>query len=358
MEKDLTIIIPTYNDTIEKISCTLDSIINQRKYDFSNLEIIIIDDNSTTSLIDWNEILKLYAKLNIKYLRLSQNKGPGNARQIGLDNSCGEFVYFLDLGDSLYNDLVLQTFAKKKTTFCDIISTRIFDESIKSRRLSFVFNNAYIFGIFIRREFIVNNNIRFNEFLRWEEDTYFEELLRYYNPRVISLKNTSYSYNFDSTSITRKNNHEYQNEFGGFSAMVVKSILLCDFYEKEKAYSTSINEVIRVLILCYVRFYPYLFGELNITERMHKILFLLNLLLIKSKIDTNSIEFEQLLLQKMYQRMVIYNNSVPFEMVREFINLVKNSENLDGDYLIEGTNITINELMVILGLEDNNKRVI
>ena len=173
MEKDLTIIIPTYNDTIEKISCTLDSIINQRKYDFSNLEIIIIDDNSTTSLIDWNEILKLYAKLNIKYLRLSQNKGPGNARQIGLDNSCGEFVYFLDLGDSLYNDLVLQTFAKKKTTFCDIISTRIFDESIKSRRLSFVFNNAYIFGIFSRREFIVNNNIRFNEFLRWEEDTYF-----------------------------------------------------------------------------------------------------------------------------------------------------------------------------------------
>ena len=95
-------------------------------------------------MIDWNEILKLYAKLNIKYLRLSQNKGPGNARQVGLDNSCGEFVYFLDSGDSLYNDLVLQTFAKKKTTFCDIISTRIFDESIKSRRLSFVFNNAYI----------------------------------------------------------------------------------------------------------------------------------------------------------------------------------------------------------------------
>ena len=356
MEKDLTIIIPTYNDTIEKISCTLDSIINQRKYDFSNLEIIIIDDNSTTSLIDWNEILKLYAKLNIKYLRLSQNKGPGNARQAGLDNSCGEFVYFLDLGDSLYNDLVLQTFAKKKTTFCDIISTRIFDESIKSRRLSFVFNNAYIFGIFIIREFIVNYNIRFNEFLRWEEDTYFEELLRYYNPRVISLKNTSYSYNFDSTSITRKNNHEYQNEFGGFSAMVVKSILLCDFYEKEKAYSTSINEVIRVLILCYVRFYPYLFGELNITERMHKILFLLNLLLIKSKIDTNSIEFEQLLLQKMYQRMVIYNNSVPFEMVREFISLIKTSENLYDDYLIEGTNITINELMTTLELEDNEKR--
>ena len=59
MEKDLTIIIPTYNDTIEKISCTLDSIINQRKYDFSNLEIIIIDDNSTTSLIDWNEILNI-----------------------------------------------------------------------------------------------------------------------------------------------------------------------------------------------------------------------------------------------------------------------------------------------------------
>lgn len=356
MEKDLTIIIPTYNDTIEKISCTLDSIINQRKYDFSNLEIIVVDDNSTTNLIDWNEILRIYAKLDIKYLKLSQNKGPGNARQVGLDNSCGEFVYFLDSGDSLYNSLVLQIFAKRKTAFCDIIATRMFDEGIKSRRLGFEFNNAYIFGIFIKREFIVNNNIRFNKFLRWEEDCYFEDLLRYYNPRVISLKNTSYSYNFDSESITRKNNYEYRNEFCGFSAMVVKSILLCDFYEKEKAYVSFNSEVIQVLITCYMSFYPYLFGKLNISERMYKILFLLNLLLRKSKIDTNSMEFEQLLFQKMYQRMVIYNNSVPLEMVYEFISLIKTSENLYDDYLIEGTNITINELMSTLELEDNEKR--
>lgn len=181
-------------------------------------------------------------------------------------------------------------------------------------------------------------------------------MLRYYNPRVLSLKNISYSYNFDPTSITRKNNYEYQNEFGGFSAMVVKSILLCDFYEKEKAYVSFNAEVIQVLIACYMSFYPYLFGKLNISERMYKILFLLNLLLRKSKIDTNSMEFEQLLFQKMYQRMVIYNNSVPLEMVYEFISLIKNSENLYDDYLIEGTNITINELMATLELEDNEKR--
>lgn len=356
MTKELTIIIPTYNDSLEKIKCSLDSIIKQKNYDFSKLEIIVIDDNSTTSLIDWDEVLKLYAKLNIKYLKLSQNKGPGNARQVGLDNSCGEFVYFLDSGDSLYDNSVLQIFTKRKTAFCDIIATRMFDEGVKSRRLSFVFNNAYIFGIFIRKEFIVSNNIRFSEFLRWEEDAYFEELLRYYNPRVISLRNTSYSYNFDPTSITRNNNHEYQNEFGGFSAMVVKSILLCDFYEQEKDYASFNAEVIRVLVLCYVRFYPYLFGELSISERMYKIFFLLNLLLRKSKIDTNSMEFEQLLFQKMYQRMVIYNNSVPLEMVYEFISLIRVSENLYDDYLIEGTNITINELMTTLELEDNEKR--
>ncbi len=356
MSKELTIIMPTYNDSLEKIKCSLDSIIKQKNYDFAKLEIIIIDDNSTTNLIDWNEILRIYAKLDIKYLKLSQNKGPGNARQVGLDNSCGEFVFFLDSGDSLYNSLVLQIFAKRKTAFCDIIATRMFDEGVKSRRLGFEFNNAYIFGIFIRREFIVNNSIRFNEFLRWEEDCYFEDLLRYYNPRVISLKNTSYSYNFDSESITRKNNYEYRNEFCGFSAMVVKSILLCDFYEKEKAYASYNAEVIQVLVTCYMSFYPYLFGKLNISERMYKILFLLNLLLRKSNIDTNSIEFKQLFFKKMYQRMAIYNNSVPLEMVYEFINLIKASENLYDDYLIEGTNMTINELMATFELEDNEKR--
>lgn len=60
MRKDLTIIIPTYNDTNDKIKCSLDSIVLQSDYDLSKIEVIVVDDNTTNKLIDWNEISKLY----------------------------------------------------------------------------------------------------------------------------------------------------------------------------------------------------------------------------------------------------------------------------------------------------------
>lgn len=131
MKKDLTIIIPTYNDTIEKIKCSLNSIALQNDYDLSKIEVIVVDDATTIKSIDWNEILKLYPQLNIKYIQLSENKGPGNARQIGLDKAAGDFIYFLDCGDSLYDSTVLATFNSKKTEDCDIISTKLYDEEKK-----------------------------------------------------------------------------------------------------------------------------------------------------------------------------------------------------------------------------------
>lgn len=355
MEKDLTIIIPTYNDSIDKIKCTLDSIVSQRKYDFTKLEVIIVDDNSNNGLIDWNEILEKYTCLNIKYIKLAENKGPGMARQVGLDNACGNYIFFLDSGDSLYSLDVLSTFNQNKNIICDIISTRMYDEEKRSKRISFAFNNAYIFGIFIKRQFIQRRNIRFSEILRWEEDAYFEELLRYYNPRVLSLRMISYSYNIDSNSITRNNNHEYQNNFGGFSAMVVKSILLCDFYKKEKAYQCLLDEMFRILAVCYVRFYPYLFGELEISERMKKILYLLRILVQKCNINTDNTEFYQMFVERIYERKFLYSSSIPYDKIYDFMMLVTTCENTYDDYLIEGTNTTIKEFIKSLGLEDSSE---
>lgn len=355
MEKDLTIIIPTYNDSIDKIKCTLNSIVIQRKYDLTKLEVIIIDDNSNKELVDWEEVIKAYNILNIKYFKLTENKGPGNARQVGLDNASGEYIFFLDSGDSLYSSDVLSTFNQKKNAICDIISTRLYDEEKRSNRLSFIFNNTYIFGIFIKRYFIQRRNIRFNEILRWEEDAYFEDLLRYYNPRVLSLKIVSYSYNIDPNSITRNNNHEYQNDFGGFSAMVVKSILLCDFYIKEKSYQCLANEMFRILAVCYVRFYPYLFGKLEISERMKRILYLLKILIEKCKININNSEFYQMFVERIYERKFLYDSSVPYDKIYDFMDIIVAEENLEDDYVIEGTNTTIKTFRKTLGLEDSSE---
>lgn len=355
MKKDLTIIIPTYNDTIEKIKCSLDSIVLQSNYDLSKIEVIVVDDNTTNKLVDWNEISKLYLQLNIKYIQLLENKGPGNARQVGLDNSVGDFIFFLDCGDSLYDSTVLTTFGSKKTDDCDIISTKIHDEETKNNRRSFLFNNAYIFGIFIKRKFLIKNNIRFSEILRWEEDAFFEEKIRFYFPRIVSAGSTiGYSYNVDPNSITRRNNHEYQNDFVGFSAMVVKSILLCDFYKDEKAYQEMIDEAIRILSVCYSRFYPYLFQNHDVSERISRILYLLKILMEIVPFNINSEEFNSLFIKNVYQsNLLMKNHQVPYDKINDFMSIVCSYENLYGDYNIEGTNITINNFIEEISIKNN-----
>lgn len=347
MKKDLTIIIPTYNDPIEKIKCSLDSIVLQSDYDLSKIEVIVIDDNTTDKLIDWNEISKLYPQLNIKYIQLLENKGPGNARQVGLDNSVGDFIFFLDCGDSLYDSTVLSTFNSKKTDDCDIISTRLYDQETKNKKRSFLLNNAYIFGIFVKRKFLIENNIRFSEILRWEEDAFFEEKIRFYFPEIVSTGSTvGYSYNVDPNSITRRNNHEYQNDFVGFSAMVVKSILLCDFYKSEKSLSRMSDEAIRILSVCYSRFYPYLFQNHEVSERISKILYLLKILTEIVPFNINSEEFNSLFIKNVYQRnFLMKSHQVSYDKINEFMCIVCSYENLYGDYNIEGTNITISSFM-------------
>lgn len=358
MKNDLSIIIPTYNDTLNKIKRTLDSIVTQKDCDLSKIEIIIVDDCSNNNNIDWNNILQLYPSLNIKYSKLQENKGPGVARQFALNNATGNFVFFLDCGDCLFDNSVLKTFNEYKNTNNDVIATKLYDIDSGNKRRSFLFNNSYIFGIFIKKQFLDINKIRFNEILRWEEDTYFEQILRYYNPKMISTHTIGYTYNNDQDSITRHNDHEYQNNFGGFSAMVVKSMLLCDFYKSQADYSNLIRELIQILSLCYARFYTNIFQKNDISKRQENILYLLNILINKFKLNIESEDVRQLFIKELYRRNIMYKNQgikeVPYDKIIDFMKLIMNFENLNGNYSIEGTNITIEDLLTIENIYNNN----
>lgn len=101
MKYKFSIIIPCYN--IEKyISKTLESVFNQT---FKDFEIILINDGSKNNT---GEILDDYSK---KYKRIKvvhkENEGVSEARNIGIRNATGEYIYFLD-GDDLIESTLLE----------------------------------------------------------------------------------------------------------------------------------------------------------------------------------------------------------------------------------------------------------
>ncbi len=88
----ISVIIPTFNSS-KYISRAIGSVISQTYRPF---EVIVIDDGSTDAT---NSVLGGYIRSGgIKYF-YQENKGPGAARNLGIKNSSGEFVAFLDADD-------------------------------------------------------------------------------------------------------------------------------------------------------------------------------------------------------------------------------------------------------------------
>ncbi len=103
MDNLVSIITPTYNS--EKfISATIQSVQNQT---YSNWELLIIDDCSTDKTV---EIITNAIKLDvrIKLHSLTKNEGTGVARNVGVANSKGCYISFLD-SDDLWKPNKLET---------------------------------------------------------------------------------------------------------------------------------------------------------------------------------------------------------------------------------------------------------
>ena len=91
-----SVIIPTYNRSLQ-LKKALDSLISQT---FKNFEVIISDDGSTDDTKKL--VVKYNSKLNIKYIWNENWGGPARPRNIGIKESNGEWICFLDSDDWWY----------------------------------------------------------------------------------------------------------------------------------------------------------------------------------------------------------------------------------------------------------------
>ena len=87
----ISIIIPMYNAK-KTILQTLNGL---EKQTFTNFEVIIVDDGSTDNSLSLIENFIKGSKLIIKTIH-EKNSGPAKARNLGVQNSNGEIIIFLD----------------------------------------------------------------------------------------------------------------------------------------------------------------------------------------------------------------------------------------------------------------------
>lgn len=223
-EKPLvSIIVPCYN--AEKyIEACLSSVILQ---DYENWECIVINDGSKDSTLS---LLENYQAKNKRFRLFTQeNSGLSATRNRGIENAGGDYIFFLDSDDVLSNEALGQFVLALENN--DIITgvtvnSKIQDGEIlkishlyapKEGNLSFKNNN---FDVLIkamesaltpvaqnrlyRKEFILENNLRFkNGILHEDELWFFETMLLARNVKFINQE--TYFYRIDNDDSITKN---------------------------------------------------------------------------------------------------------------------------------------------------------
>ena len=96
----VSVITPIYN-VRRFIEHGVHQVLQQSHKDF---ELILVDDGSTDG--SYEECQKMVSTDSRVRVLHQQNKGAGGARNLGIENALGEFIYFYDIDDEIQSDLL------------------------------------------------------------------------------------------------------------------------------------------------------------------------------------------------------------------------------------------------------------
>lgn len=223
----ISVVIPTYN-TGNILHRTLFSIENQT-FGIENIEIILVDDSSNDNTAN---ILNEYAELdNYKIITIKNRTGsPGTPRNIGLKEATSDYVMFLDHDDFFEIDALETLYDAIDNDECDLVygtyvsvdlglPTKItypnekqgFFPNIDENERSIAFPPPSIWTKLFNREFLINNNILFTEFLG-EDAIFMSKVLSKANG-INYLGDTIICYHdLSNNSTTKKITYDYLYE--------------------------------------------------------------------------------------------------------------------------------------------------
>ncbi len=266
----ISVIIPSYNSS-PYIETNLLSVLNQTIQ--IPYEIIVIDDCSTDDSIKKIESLIKYhpRKEIVRILTQLENKGQSAARNWGIRESKGEYIYFLDSDDEitanalavLYNKLV-----ESKADFtcgeCRIIHTQnsiveysnnyknngellqgnkqIFKGRVENRWSLVAWNKLF------KKDFIINNRLFFHEGSCFE-DLLWAIMVATKANSISFINETTYIYFIRANSTSTSFSTHHINSFLTITKEIRDTIVKDRLYDKYGGLSIKLYEEVRNLIV-------------------------------------------------------------------------------------------------------------
>ena len=226
----ISVIIPIYNVAKFIERCLL-SVLNQT---YNDVEIILVNDATPDNSVQIaEEIIKNHPKKEIvKIVHHPENKGLAAARNTGVKNASGEYIFFLDSDDEISNDCleILSFFVKNDSI--DLVIGEI--EVIGGKRNDYpslslaegiyhgnqTISNAFLqkkwyemaWNKLIKRKIFTEKEVWFTEGILHEDTLWsFQLALQIDSMAIIHAK--TYFYHIHNNSITQKKSQKNIEDF-------------------------------------------------------------------------------------------------------------------------------------------------
>lgn len=171
----LSLIITHYDEPWEIVEPMFQSIEMQLGVDWDDIEVIIAQDGQAKE--DFFEGIEKDYPFDVHFYG-GKKIGVSAARNMGLEKATGDYVMFCDCDDRFISAYAFHLYMKQMGKYnlikSPFVEDQVIDGELKlirhERDITFIHGKAY------RREFLLENNLRFNENLTIHEDSFFNVL--------------------------------------------------------------------------------------------------------------------------------------------------------------------------------------
>lgn len=244
---DLSIIIPVFNTDIECFKRCINSISFKKiKY-----EIIVVDDGSN---YDFNqEYSRFINELKSKNIRIikKENGGVSSARNIGIKESNGEYIMFVDSDDILFSiRMELDKLDKEYDVLLFDKSYVVDNKEYIKKELPFDSGEIEINDIFyqiiehdrchspvaklLKRSFLLQNKLRFDENMIQGEDALFNINIFNNKPSVYYISESIYGYYFDEVTSNNRWINKTEQVFNNYKYVLNAKEMLIELLPNTK----------------------------------------------------------------------------------------------------------------------------
>ncbi len=252
MQKDrIDVIIPAFKAHGTMFRC-LSSIVCQTIV--RDLRVTIVNDCCPEG--SYKEFVGMFAPyMEIREIRLPENRGPGVARQTGIDESDCEFITFIDADDMF---LTVDAIKKLRDGMEDekykVVSASFYADRYKDDPDHFSRTMVWVFAKLYRREFLDTYKVRFSN-SRANEDSGFNRMVYMLcdnpNEQIKCISENVYYYYNREDSITRINGDLYFFD-KGICGGIDNEIYALEHVRRFKPYSSLL---VQEIASCMTQYY-------------------------------------------------------------------------------------------------------